>query len=95
MRLKLYVILHNLVSSLALRFYYVFTNLSEDIEHRKEHIAKEGLHVLIGVLDSSNEELQFWTAQTIQNLCTGTLFLPSLSRFFNILSRIGQSAKSC
>eukprot|EP00026_Physarum_polycephalum_P000300 Phypoly_transcript_00300.p1 GENE.Phypoly_transcript_00300~~Phypoly_transcript_00300.p1 ORF type:complete len:1780 (+),score=292.27 Phypoly_transcript_00300:209-5341(+) len=41
-----------------------------DIEHRKEHIAKEGLHVLIGVLDSSSEDLQFWTAQTIQNLCT-------------------------
>jgi hypothetical protein len=73
--------------------------LLSDIEHRKEHIAKEGLHVLIGALDSSSEDLQFWTAQTIQNLCTGTPFISSPSYHWkyekpNTVSRTGQSTKS-
>lgn len=48
----------------------LITNNALDAGQRKETIAKEGLHVLIGALESSSEELQFWTAQTIQNLCT-------------------------
>lgn len=44
------------------------------MEKNKELVAAEGgLAILIGALDSQVEDLQFWAAQTIQNLCTGML----------------------
>lgn len=75
MLLKFYATLHSLVCYIATLLSFVifpYSLLFPDSNNCKEVIGKEGLRVLIGALDSSSEELQIWTAQTIQSLCTGT-----------------------
>lgn len=43
-------------------------------DKNKELISSEGLRLLINSLESTNEDLQVWAAQAIQNLCTEAIY---------------------